>query len=82
MNVTCIYIVESKICYAVSSERLVNMSDSNTKYTVIREYNNLYGLEELVRRIIRHHIKDTPIETVSQGCLNHKEKHYEKEFNG
>lgn len=28
-------------------------------YEVIREYDNQYGLEELVRRIIRCHIEDS-----------------------
>lgn len=34
------------------------MATPNKSYTVIREYQCLYDAEELVRRIIRHHMKD------------------------
>lgn len=33
------------------------MPKSNHKYTVIREYESLYNMEGLVRRIIRTHIE-------------------------
>lgn len=32
------------------------MPKPNQSYTVIREYKSLYGMEELIRRIIRSHI--------------------------
>lgn len=32
------------------------MSKPDQNYTVIREYKNLYDMEELIRRIIRTHI--------------------------
>lgn len=35
------------------------------EYTVIREYLNLYGMEETVEHIIRHHIENTSIENLS-----------------
>lgn len=31
----------------------------NRQYRIIRGYNNRYGLEALVRRIVRHHINST-----------------------
>ncbi len=34
------------------------MTKSNENYTVVREYQCLYDTEELLRRIIRHHMKD------------------------
>lgn len=34
------------------------MTKPNENYTVIREYQCLYDVEELVRRIIRHHMQD------------------------
>lgn len=58
------------------------MLNSNIKYTIIRKYHNLYGLEELVRRIIRHHVNDSNIETELQGCSNHKVKNDEEQFHG
>ncbi len=33
------------------------MSERKTQYTVIREYENRYGQEELLRRLIRRHIR-------------------------
>ncbi len=30
----------------------------NEKYTIIREYDNRFGTEELLRRIIRQHVRD------------------------
>lgn len=32
------------------------MPKPNQSYTVIREYESLYGMEELIRRILRSHI--------------------------
>lgn len=34
------------------------MTGPNKNYTVIREYQCLYDVEELVRRIIRYHMRD------------------------
>lgn len=49
------------------------------EYTVIREYNNLYGLEEVIKRIIRHHINDISIENLSQGYTSQQVKIYGKQ---
>ena len=54
------------------------MSKSIIHYTVIREYGNLYGLEEIVRRIIQRHFEDVQIDTVLKGCSNQEVKNYEQ----
>ena len=48
----CIYIVERRLTWSKNSK----MSKPDQNYTVIREYKNLYDMEELIRRIIRTHI--------------------------
>lgn len=54
------------------------MSKSIIHYTVIREYGNLYGLEEFVRRIIQRHFEDVQIDNVLKGCSNQEVKNYEQ----
>jgi hypothetical protein len=43
---------------------------SISEYTVIREYDNLCKLDELIRTIIRRHIKET-MTAFSEECSNH-----------
>lgn len=35
------------------------MTKPATKHTVLREYQGLYDIEELLRRIVRRHINDS-----------------------
>lgn len=59
----------------------MRMLQHNT-YKVIREYNNRYELEELLRRIIRHHIKEIHSGQLIQGNLNDGVTGHAKRFGG
>lgn len=50
-------------------------------YTVIREYNNLYGLEEVIKRIIHYHINDISMESLSKKNIKEEVINYEKQQN-
>ncbi len=45
---------------------------NNRQYRVIRGYNNRYGLEALVRRIVRHHINGVDSLDKMQSQTGHK----------
>lgn len=57
------------------------MLQQNT-YKVIREYDNRYELEELLRRIIRHHIKEIHSDKMAQGNPNGEVTGHAKRFGG
>lgn len=57
------------------------MLQRNT-YKVIREYDNRYELEELLRRIIRHHIIGTNLRKMEQKNLNDGVNNYAGRFSG
>ena len=57
------------------------MLQHNT-YKVIREYDNRYGLEELLRRIIRHHVKEGYSGKQIQGNPNSGVTGHAKRFGG
>lgn len=57
------------------------MLQHNT-YKVIREYDNRYELEELLRRIIRHHIKEIHLDKMVQGNPNGEVTGHAKRFGG
>lgn len=59
----------------------MKMLQHNT-YKVIREYNNRYELEELIRRIIRHHIKEIYSGQLIQENPNDGVTGYAKQFGG
>lgn len=52
------------------------------KYEIIREYGNLYGLEELVRRIIRRHIRDNSPRKAMPECPRQGVNDYAEQFGG
>lgn len=55
------------------------MSDISKKYTVIREYENKYSIEELLKKIIRIHIESMYHGKVNiTECSNHEVNTYEK----
>lgn len=56
-----------------------SIPESIPKYNVIREYLNLYGLEEAVKHIIRHHIKNTFAENLPQKHTSQTAKNYAKQ---
>lgn len=58
------------------------MSKPIIQYTVIREYGNLYGLEEFVRRIIQQHINEVYSEELSKGCSDQEVNDYDKKHIG
>lgn len=57
------------------------MLQHNT-YKVIREYDNRYGLEELLRRIIRHHIKEVSPGDLILGCSKDGVTGHAERFSG
>lgn len=48
------------------------MLKSTKNYTVIRDYQCMYDTEELIRRIIRHHIVDAYEKEKASGCEGHE----------
>lgn len=54
----------------------------NNTHKVIREYNNRYELEELLRRIIRHHIKEIHSGQLIQGNPNDGLAGHARQFSG
>lgn len=61
---------------------LMYMSETQTRYTIIREYKNQFGIDELVRRILRFHIQDDIVLETSKGCSNHEVINYDKQHYG
>lgn len=54
------------------------MANIQTRYTIIREYKNNFGIDELLRRILRFHIQNDIVLETSNGCSNHEVVDYEK----
>lgn len=61
---------------------LMYMSKIQTQYTVIREYKNHFGIDELLERILRFHIQSDTIVETSKGCSNHEVIDYDRQYNG
>ncbi len=54
------------------------MSKDPLHYTIIREYKNIFGINELVKRIIRSHIKnnnDNMLQISNYIVTNNQPKH-------
>ena len=52
------------------SGEVMQMLKTNEQYTVIREYDNRFGTEELLRRIIRQHVRDAYWKNEAFGLPN------------
>lgn len=48
------------------------MLKTTKSYIVMREYQCMYDTEELIRRIIRHHIMDAYEKEKASGCARHE----------
>jgi hypothetical protein len=51
------------------------MTNPIEKYCIIREYKSEFNVNELMKRIIRIHIKNNIREEVNIGCSDHEVKY-------
>lgn len=58
------------------------MSKTQTQYTIIREYKNYFGTDELVKRILRFHIQNDMVLKTSKGYSNQEVIDYERQHYG
>ena len=64
-------------------ERLSDMTEIVNRYTVLREYENKYGINEMMKRIIRIHLKTMISERKNEKeCSNHEVKKDENQQYG
>ena len=51
------------------------MLELTEKYRIIREYKGDFDIEELLKRIVRIHVKSNAVMEVNNGCSDHKVKY-------
>lgn len=57
------------------------VSGMKMKYTVVRGYSNCYGMDELVRRIVRRHMKYARPKNAVKKCLDYEVDAYARKEN-
>lgn len=72
----------SNICYEFMQKGLMYMSKTQPQYTIIREYKNHFGIDELLKRILRFHIQNDTIVETNKECSNHEVTDDDRKDNG